>query len=42
MPNFPDVNGTVASHKDPMTIENIVTVIGVVGNKMKINNCFNV
>ena len=29
---MPDVNGTVASHKDPIIIEKIITLIGVIGS----------
>ena len=31
-PIIPEVNGTVASHKDPITIENKTTEVGVIGN----------
>ena len=31
-PIIPEVNGTVASHKDPITIENTTTDVGVIGN----------
>ena len=29
---MPDVNGTVASHKDPITIEKTTTDTGVIGS----------
>ena len=29
---IPEVKGTVASHRDPMTIENITIEVGVIGN----------
>ena len=31
---MPDVNGTVANHKVPITIEKTITEIGVIGNIM--------
>ena len=33
---IPEVNGTVASHKAPITIENKATEIGVIGIKINI------
>ena len=32
---IPAVRGTVASHKAPITIEKIITLIGVIGKSMK-------
>ena len=31
-PIIPEVKGTVASHKDHITIENTTTEVGVIGN----------
>ena len=31
-PMIPEVKGTVASHSDPIIIENIATDVGVIGN----------
>ena len=33
---IPEVRGTVASHKEPITIENIKTDVGVIGNIINI------